>query len=447
MGDPAQATRTIRRQRILLVLTSAAAVVAVAVLIASTLVRSPAQHALDQQPPPPSNITAEVVEKVLQQIVITRGAVEAARSIDVVPTANGADKVIVTSLPVDAGDPVKQGDLLATIAGRPLIALGGDAPLYRDLRPGTTGPDVVMVQKSLITLKLLKGEPSGQFDGDTQAAVKKLYKQLKVTPLATADLDPEETARLTAARRAVVEAQRQYDDAVAARENSAGEARDDAQRDVNRAWEDLQLAETELAALLATTGTVLPAGEVVAVPSFPASILTVDARPGSDLADTEDGLLMTISVGDLIVTGLLAEGDHSVAAEGASVRIIDETQQDEIEGTLVKVGEFDPAPDTGAAGYPFTIEPRKRFPADWNGKPVRVDILVAETPAPVLVVPVTAIRGLPDGSSIVRIVDSDGAEGGVREVPVDVGLVAQGEAEISSTDPSLRAGVKVLVEG
>jgi peptidoglycan hydrolase-like protein with peptidoglycan-binding domain len=55
----------------------------------------------------------------------------------------------LTSLP-SPGDVIEEGSVIATIDGRPIVALAGDTPLWRDLGPGVDdGADVLAVEQAL----------------------------------------------------------------------------------------------------------------------------------------------------------------------------------------------------------------------------------------------------------------------------------------------------------
>ncbi len=64
------------------------------------------------------------------------------------------------------------GDELYQVAGVPVRAVAGTTPFYRDLAVGAKGTDVSQLNGALITLGHLTGEPSTDFNGRTQAAVR-----------------------------------------------------------------------------------------------------------------------------------------------------------------------------------------------------------------------------------------------------------------------------------
>ena len=78
---------------------------------------------------------------------------------------------LVTSVSVSAGQPVESGDVLATIEGRPLVALVSERPFYRDLVAGESGEDVRELQMLLGDLGLYESPPDGKYGTRTARAV------------------------------------------------------------------------------------------------------------------------------------------------------------------------------------------------------------------------------------------------------------------------------------
>ncbi|MFE1320546.1 peptidoglycan-binding protein [Kitasatospora phosalacinea] len=79
---------------------------------------------------------------------------------------------VFTSVRVAPGARVAGGDVLATIDDRPVVAMSGDAPLYRDLGPGSRGPDVRRLEHFLAGLGLLTTVPDEAYDTATATAVR-----------------------------------------------------------------------------------------------------------------------------------------------------------------------------------------------------------------------------------------------------------------------------------
>jgi hypothetical protein len=148
---------------------------------------------------------------VLEDVVVVRGTVEVAGSVEVVPMAGGSGSRVVTGVRVEAGDEVSAGEVALEVGGRPVIVLPGSIPEYRDLGPGAQGEDVSQLQASLQELGFEVGSDGvGVFGGGTKAGVEELYKSVGYTPVLSGDKAEVRAAEaaVTAARRAVATAQR-----------------------------------------------------------------------------------------------------------------------------------------------------------------------------------------------------------------------------------------------
>ncbi|AYV29244.1 hypothetical protein EES41_21265 [Streptomyces sp. ADI95-16] len=184
-----------RGRRGVLGVVGGAVLMAVGALLATAVVKSPAQLAAEAGPPAQGVLTAEVERRVLAETVVTRGTVVADQSVTVAPPG------VVTKLPLKAGDPVAAGRLLAEVSGRPVFALRGAVPMYRDLVPGATGDDVAQVQAALRELGHGTGtDPKGAFGPGTKAALAELYRAVGYAPLPALKDGP---ATVKAARDAV----------------------------------------------------------------------------------------------------------------------------------------------------------------------------------------------------------------------------------------------------
>jgi peptidoglycan hydrolase-like protein with peptidoglycan-binding domain len=239
---------------------------------AATRITSPEQAAADAAPPVPSTITVALERRVLRGTLITRADVVAADGVDV-SVAAGADasKAVVTATPVGVGGPIVEGAAVVVVSGRPVIALQGGLPAYRDLGPGKSGPDVQQLHDALARLGIgIGADTPGTYGAGTQDAVRELYSRAGFdAPLTSEDaadqiqaaLAAVESAALTrdGAEAALAEAQqppsvleqRQADLAVQSARRSlteatatANESRADAQRVVDRAQADLVTAQT-----------------------------------------------------------------------------------------------------------------------------------------------------------------------------------------------------------
>jgi peptidoglycan hydrolase-like protein with peptidoglycan-binding domain len=122
-------------------------------------------------------VTAKVSEQPTRAAYSLTGTLVAPQVASLMPTSSEGDREVVSGRVRAAGEQVRQGDLLAEVSGRPVIAILAAVPLYRDISPGDTGNDVAGIQQMLIALELLSGEPSGKFDARTQTALNALFKR------------------------------------------------------------------------------------------------------------------------------------------------------------------------------------------------------------------------------------------------------------------------------
>ncbi|WP_344659609.1 hypothetical protein [Catenulispora subtropica] len=383
-------TATVRRQRLLLWVTVVATVASGGGLAASTLIRSPAEQAARSGAPAPNVLTAPVVRRVLSNAVILRGTVGPRSSIPVTPVkaaaAGDGAQLLVTALRKKPGDAVGPGDVIIEVSGRPVIALPGSVPAYRDLRPGADGADVAELQDALKAL----GHPCapdahGHFGAGTKAALTALYAHLGYdVPTTGGPGDREDKAALQAAANAVVTAQRTVatdqtavDRAKAALdaakkaaaspssgtpssgEPSAGappgggsgespvraaqDTLDTARTTLSYARADLTQAEQNHADLVAATGPMLPVSEAVFVPTLPVHVEKVNGQPGSVVAAP----LVTLAGGDLAVTAMLSSAQQEQVKPGMRAELLAEAQGGApVGGTVGTVGPY----TAGASG-------------------------------------------------------------------------------------------------
>lgn len=117
----------------------------------------------------PIRVTSRVEVRTLQRTVTTRGVVGFQASEPMVAGGSGR----VTGVYVSAGSMVEAEDRILEIEARPMVAMRGSRPLWRDLAVGAEGPDVELLQKGLESLGYLSFEPDGVFGSATKAALQK----------------------------------------------------------------------------------------------------------------------------------------------------------------------------------------------------------------------------------------------------------------------------------
>lgn len=165
------------RRRGLALILVAAVLMAMGAWIASLMIESPREAALNAEPPEPSLITVPIERRQVGQEIVTRGLVTATQTVEAITSLSGAGalRAVVSGHVPRPGDEITAGGVVVEISGRPIIALQGDVPAYRDLVIGDSGPDVQRLNAALAGMGLgLKAETS-IFDEATQQAVEAVY--------------------------------------------------------------------------------------------------------------------------------------------------------------------------------------------------------------------------------------------------------------------------------
>ncbi|MCB5169050.1 peptidoglycan-binding protein [Streptomyces bambusae] len=482
-----------RGRRVVFGVVAGAALMTAGGLLATALVKSPAQLAAEAAAPAQGALLATVERRVLAETVVLRGLVVADQSVSVAAPQPGGGVAVVTRLPVKAGDGVRAGRVLAEVSGRPVFALRGALPAYRDLRPGAVGADVAQLQRALRELgHSTAPDRSGVFGSGTKSALASLYRSLGYPPIAAV---PDAGEALRAAREAVRSARWALEDAQSAalapdpaglrtpgappphpRASNAGEAESSppspgqspglsarpaledrsggrspgggaAERAVTRARETLVDAQARLAAAEAADGPMLPAAEAVFLRSFPARVNTVAARVGT----TATGSLLTLSAGELVAESWLEPDRRRLLRAGQPATISSEVLGQDVPARVHLVAteptEASDTPATGTAapprlGYRMLVRPTRPLPAGFAGQDVRLTVESASTAGPALVVPVTAVSAGADGRTAVTAVTPTGTHHRVR---VRTGTSGSGYVEVVPLRPgALAEGTRVV---
>ncbi|WP_151482954.1 peptidoglycan-binding protein [Streptomyces albicerus] len=439
-GDSSGLTR---RKRSLTAVAVGSVVLVGAALWTSVYVKSPAQAAAEAQPPAPDVLTATVERRVLADTVVTRGAVSASQTVDIAPggtAAEDAARPVVTKVMVRSGQTFRGGRVLVEVSGRPVFALRGKLPVYRDLKPGSHGDDVRQLQEALRDLGHATGaDAAGTFGAGTKAAVGALYASIGYEPVTTGG-GKDGGDPLEGARDEVKGAQRALD----------GLVRDKADADeIRYAREDLAEAESELADAEAVSGPMVPASEVVFLSGFPARVDSMTAKVGAAAGEK----LATVSAGKLVVTGFLGAQEKDLIRPGQKVQVLSEVYGDELTGTVSAVANTPTVPEAdgeGAAaeapagqGYAVTVKPDRALPGRLAGQDVRLTVEAGSSGGKVLVVPVSALSAGADSRTRVTVLERSGDR---RRVEVRPGTSGDGYTEVTPVGGArLAEGDKVVV--
>ncbi|MBP7632497.1 MAG: peptidoglycan-binding protein, partial [Acidimicrobiales bacterium] len=251
-------------------------------LLVGRSIESPADAALGAKAPPSGPITVPVERRVLSADLRIRGTLGATDSTEVTlaPSTIGSPDNVVVRAPAQ-GDTVNEGDVILVVGNRPVIALVGDLPMYRDLGPGDLGDDVRLIEEALGRLGYFTMTADDTYDADTAAAVEKLYQGRGFAPIGAPAEVTEEIGRLTG----------EVDAAAKERDVAA-----------------LRRAQASLKAARAKAGARLPANEVVLAPRLPARVAKAAVKRGSRI----DGAVMTLGSEVAQIRSSVAEADRTL---------------------------------------------------------------------------------------------------------------------------------------
>jgi peptidoglycan hydrolase-like protein with peptidoglycan-binding domain len=136
--------------------------------------RSPAQQAAAASAPARGAVTTTVNRGALEQTIgLTATVARRVQQQIAMPSASSPS--IMTKQPLGSGDQINAGAVIAEVNGRPVFAIPGAFPFYRDLSPGESGPDVRQLQEALKSAGY-GVKPDGNFGAATEAALRAMYK-------------------------------------------------------------------------------------------------------------------------------------------------------------------------------------------------------------------------------------------------------------------------------
>nr|WP_297427698.1 hypothetical protein [uncultured Actinotalea sp.] len=375
------------------------------------LVQSPAEAAAAAAPPEAGLITVPVELRSLTNDVVLRGDVLYEDPVQVtLETGDLGGPAVVTGQVPEPGATIAAGDVLLEVTGRPVVALGGELPVYRTLRAGVSGPDVVQLKEALAGLGIDAGDvTSPVYDARAAAGVEALYARIGYPAPTAGDevagsveaarqavrsaqdqltqaradlgraqaggpqservrLEAEvrsaqyrlDTARAACAaptdeqpcdQGAVVDAEGALAVAVAAR--TEGQAAPDTATErsaVQAAERTVGEAQEDLAEALTDAMTPLPAGEVVYLDALPRRVDSVEVRRGSTVGGSP---VMSVSGATLQVVGSVTSADAALLTVDApaTIQLPDGAV---VDATVAQIGGEDPTArgeeGEGAAG-------------------------------------------------------------------------------------------------
>jgi len=391
---PAPRARTARTRRPVIALLALVGLLAAGAGAGWTVARqveSPAQRAAAADAPAPSPVLAQVARGTLAQRVTANATVENAASRTVNLTLPPDPRAVVTATSTAPGGTVAAGQEILAVNGRPVLALPGSFPGWRDLREGDTGPDVAQLQEGLRQAgHAIRTGENGSFGPATVRAVRALYRAAGAAPIL-------ETTQTT----------------------------DPAHPDVPATTRDQM---------------VVPAAEILTVTGLPA-VLT-HAPPVGTVLDAASATI-TLAAPDLHARAQVAAS--VLAAFGPTPPKA--TLSDEQDGTSIEVKVAAVTPGDATTGAPGTVElvpTSAPVPPAWAGRQLLATFDLQVVSADALIVPTIAV--VQNGSGALTVTRRE-PSGDFVQVPVrEIGTL-NGQSAISpvATD-GLHEGDRVRVD-
>jgi hypothetical protein len=179
-------TNGIARKRRRTVIISGVVLIAVAALSwwAGRATTTTSALARGQKAPTPPVLMAPVVLRKLGTTLQAPGKLVAAGSetIAVGSISVPGAQSIVTADVVHVGELLRNGSVVAQVAGRPVFAFTGQTPMYRSLAFGDSGPDVAQLQHDLADIGYTIDDTAGTYGASTSDALAELYKNSNYAP-------------------------------------------------------------------------------------------------------------------------------------------------------------------------------------------------------------------------------------------------------------------------
>jgi HlyD family secretion protein len=433
-----------RRSRALPVLVALALLLGVGAGLVARGFISPAQLAANAKPPKASLITARVRFGVLAVPINIRANVGDGHPVQVsAPSDLGGSLAVVTSLGVSPGQRVGQGQLLVTVAERPVFLFAGPIPAFRTMSPGVRGSDVAQLQTGLAAAGYGVGsDASGAYGPGTAAAVAALYRASGVTPAFSGSRATvrQRSGQVGAARKALSSAQAKLATAQNAHASKAVLAADEA--DATKAEHQLSAAERALARAQKTTGAQIPMGEVVFVPHLPARVLSVD-KLGATVGSSSGSGSGSGRSGGKSSSAAVQLGSGKVAltgfAPGPQARLL----RPGMTGTAISdvSGQRFGVRIASVRGPRIDLVPAGQVPGSAVGQNVEVTLTASRVRS--FIVPVAAVGTAGSGQTYLTVSVGGGQ---TKSVPIRLGVSSGGLQAVSPVRPGgLRAGQLVVL--
>lgn len=493
-----------KRSTTLFLLLALVVVAAGAGWLAGALIQSPAEAAARTAPPTPAPILVPLEERVLTSAIITRGTARYGQPqpVTLAPSALKAAVGVVTTLPAPNAT-LEEGDRVLTASGRPVFVLQGAIPVYRDLTPGSSGPDVQQVEAALQRLGFDPGVVDGVYDEQTSAAVAAWYTDAGWSPFAATTAQRTALVELETALAVARNQQAAAADAVAAAPLAVAAARANAESARQAAAAVVEQkrtihatikndptatsaaranAEAELAAAEAAVHAAEVAGEVaiqaalnaqkaakreavvaattvtrletehslaqqqagVKIPAdelvfLPTLPVRVEQVTGT-IGAAAGGQLLQVTNHQLVIDGALPLDEAALVKPGMTVMIDEPDLGIKATGLVTRVAG---APGTdGVDGYHIYFETQvSETEMTLEGVSLRLTIPVESTDGAVTVAPLSALSLTAEGHSIIQVEQG----GALTTMRVEPGLSTDGFVAVTPLDGALAPGQLVVI--
>lgn len=381
-------------------------------------------------------------EKASTTAVVQQGSVGRSLRLDSTATWPSSDQTgqntaagTVTSVEVASGDQVTAGQIVYTVDLAPVVVAQGSVPMFRDIRMGDSGADVVQMQSLLASQGYLAEPFEAEVGPMTREAARAWQSEIGA---------PVENAADEAEADAPEDSSTPSDstDQDDGGDSNAEEASDSADLIVPRG----RIIFVNSLPARVQVGTEEATDPMTGIPAESPSSFTV----GSSVSGGETAFTMLDEAPDFSMT--LTDAQAAMIAPGTEVEL--ETSTGETWDALV--GDLTPEGDgfkTQLSAEQGSSQPicndscAEAIPVEGTSVPAHITI-VPETEG--LVVPTGAVKTMADGSFAVYLADSseDGATAAEpsespqgRETPVDVLASANGQSVITGVDDGSRVMV------
>ncbi|HEY1094435.1 MAG TPA: hypothetical protein VGE61_07010 [Glycomyces sp.] len=392
--------------------------------------RTPAQRAEETAEPEDSVITVRVDQDQLIDTLEFDAELNRTGDYDVpAPAApEGIETALASKLPLKVGDEVKAGTVLLEVSGRPMIALEGDVPAYRDLKEGDTGPDVEQLQ---LALQQLYGTPkTGTFDARTVADVKKLYDHAGYDHATTS----EEVAQ----------------------EDTGGEGEENTENTEETGGDE----NTGGGQATTVERVTVPSSEIVFLPDLPMQVSKINAKQSAPVGT--DQPVMTLASGDWKLEAKLDEetakelnqlgedaelefGDGPMEGQEVGAFELEEREEaaeSEDGGFEGEEGEGQTT-DVTYAVFEFDAEKVEGIDDLAPGEEQEVSLILARSAEDALIVPLSALWTDSEDRTMLTVVEGDDQK--ERQVEVNVTLRHDGRGVVEAVDGELAKDDEVVI--